>query len=91
MYEIKELSDQLKKICEYEISRGNRVQRVDKPAGTNCPLAVIFHAPLDVSGFLKMYGLPNGVETWENRDRHYPLEKGYVCGDTRHVLAGPTR
>jgi len=83
------LSEALQPIYDYEISRGNHVDRVDRPAGTNCPLAVIFHTRLDVTGFISTHGLPSDVKTWENRDRHYPLEKGYVCERTRHALAGP--
>ena len=91
MNQIFDLSNTLKGIYDYEIGRGNRVERVDRPAGSNCPLAVIFHAPFDVSGFVTIYGLPDGVKTWENRDRHYPLEKGYVCERTGHALAAPLR
>ena len=91
MKQIPDLSDALKKIYDYEIARGNEVERIDRPAGSDCPLAVIFRSPLDISGFVSIYGLPSGVKTWENRDRHYPLEKGYVCEGTRHALAGPLR
>lgn len=86
--DIAELSESLRPILEYEIARGNEVVRVDRPAGTNCPLAVIFAKPLDFGGFVH----PNeaaAVRIWQNRDRHYPLERGYVCERTRHALAGP--
>lgn len=89
MNKITGLSKSLQSIYDYESSRGNYVERIDSPAGTNCPLAVIFHAQLDVAGFINSHGLPVDVMTWENRDRHYPLERGYVCELTRHVLAGP--
>lgn len=91
MNQVRDLSEALKKIYEYEIGRGNQIERVDRPAGSNCPLAIIFRAPLDVSGFVIAYGMPTGVKTWENRDSHYPLEKGYVCESTHHALAGPLR
>lgn len=87
---ISDLSSSLRAIYDYEISRGNSVERIDRPAGSNCPLAVIFAAPLDIRGFIDAKGLPANVTTWENRDRHYPLEKGYLCETTRHALAGPT-
>lgn len=89
MNRMPDLSDALQPVYDYEISRGNQVDRIDKPAGSNCPLAVIFRAPLDVQGFISMQGLPNDVKTWENRDRHYPLEKGYVCERSHHAIAGP--
>jgi hypothetical protein len=91
MNKFPDLSPTLQLIHDYEISRGNHVERVDRPAGSNCPLAVIFREALDVSGFINAYGLPDGVRTWENHDSHYPLEKGFVCELTRHALAGPLK
>lgn len=89
MKKIPDLSDNLRPIFDYEIRRGNSVERIDRPAGTNCPLAVIFSKPLDIQGFTRTYGLPPSVSTWSNRDKHYPMEDGYLCEKTRHVLAGP--
>lgn len=89
MYQINGLSKELQPIYDYEISRGNQVERLDRPAGSNCPLAIIFRKPLDVQGFINIHGLPINVKTWENNDRHYPLEKGYICELTRQALAGP--
>jgi hypothetical protein len=89
MVPISGLSDALKPILEFEIARGNQVVRVDSPAGTECPLAVILKLPLDIAGFQMANELPAGVTTWETRDRHYPLEAGYACERTKHALAGP--
>lgn len=89
MKQITDLSDKLRPIYEYEIGRGNRVERVDRPAGSKCPLAIIFALPLDIQGFVRAHGLPNGVKTWSNRDQHYPLEDGYLCEETKHAIAGP--
>jgi hypothetical protein len=89
MNTVPDLSDNLRPIFDYEIGRGNSVKRIDRPAGTNCPLAVIFARPLDIDGFTRAHGLPQSVSTWSNRDKHYPIEDGYVCEKTRHVLAGP--
>ena len=90
MNEVTDLSEGLRPIFGYEIGRGNQVLRVDRPAGTNCPLAVIFAQPLDFEGFIfQKKDLPAAVSTWQNRDRHYPLEDGYFCERTRHALAGP--
>lgn len=90
MINVPELSSTLRPIFDFEIGRGNRVERVDKPAGSNCPLAVIFSAPLCISEFLQEHRLPEGVRTWENKDRHYPLEAGYFCEKTHHAISGPT-
>jgi hypothetical protein len=84
-----DLSENLQSIFEYEIDRGNEVERVDRPAGSNCPLAVIFTLPLDIDGYKAIHHLPQNVRVWENRDRHYSLEIGVVCDKTRHALAGP--
>ena len=85
------LSDTLKPIVNYELHRGNIIERIDRPAGTRCPLAVIFKKPLDFNGFEKNNGKLAGVDRWENRDRHYDLEAGYVCEKTRHAIAAPIR
>jgi hypothetical protein len=83
------LSARLRSIVEYEIARGNAIARIDQPAGTRCSLAVVFTKPLDIGGFKSSNSLPAGVDTWENHDRHYPLEAGYVCERTRHAISGP--
>lgn len=89
MDKIPDLSDRLQVILDFEIARGNRVVRIDKPAGSNCPLAIIFSEPLGMQEYTRKHGLPEGVRTWENKDRHYPLEAGYFCEKTHHAIAGP--
>lgn len=89
MNKVPELSALLQPILDYEVRRGNRVVRVDKPAGSNCPLAVIFSSQLDIQGYLREHKLSGGVRTWENKDEHYPLEAGYFCESTHHAVAGP--
>jgi hypothetical protein len=86
---IDKLSKNLCGIYEYEIALGNGVVRVDEPAGTNCPLAVVFEKPLHFGAIAADLVLPVGVEKWENRGTHYPLEAGFVCLETRHCIAGP--
>lgn len=81
----------LEAVVQFELQRGNQIERIDRPAGSNCPLAVIFKKPLDIAGFLSENKNLNGVRTWENKDRHYPLEKGFVCEATKHAIAGPSR
>lgn len=91
MEELKYLSSELKPIVDFELSVGNEIERIDRPAGTRCPLAVVFKRPLDFGGFEKKLGKPKGVERWENRDRHYDLESGYVCEKTNQAIAAPIR
>ena len=90
MESITDLAESLRGVLAFELARGNTIVRVDRPAGSNCPLAVILARPLDVAGFKADHGLPADVDTWVNRDSHYPLEAGYFCERTHHALAGPT-
>lgn len=85
------LSRHLRAIVEYELGIGNEIERIDRPAGTKCPLAIIFKKPLSFNGFLETNKLPEGVERWESRDRHYDQESGYVCTKTRQAIAGPIK
>ena len=89
MSDVPDLTESLAGALAFELARGNSVERVDRPAGSRCPLAVIMARPLDIVGYTAAHGLPTGVDTWENRDSHYPLERGYVCGRTRHAISGP--
>lgn len=86
------LSKNLRPLFEREIELGNRVLRIDKPAGTKCPLAVILTNPLHFGELGPLAEeLGSAVRRWENRDLHYPIEAGFVCQDTNQVLAGPLR
>ena len=85
----KRLSLTLSPIYELEISLGNIVARVDEPAGTSCPFAVILKNRLHHNEIKTALTLSPEVEKWENKDRHYPLEAGYVCRISKHVIAGP--
>lgn len=89
MKDLDYLSETLKPLVDFELLRGNEIVRVDRPAGTKCPMAVIFQKSLDFNGYKEKYGEPAGIDRWENRDRHYPLEAGYVCEKTRQAIAGP--
>ena len=91
MEDLKYLSSTLKPIVDFELSIGNEIERIDRPAGTRCPLAVVFKKPLDFRGFEELNGKPKGIDRWENRDRHYDLESGYVCEKTRQAIAAPIR
>ena len=90
MEDIKYLSKDLKPIVDYELKIGNEILRIDRPAGTKCPLAVILKNPFDFNGLENIYKLPSTIERWQNKDRHYDLESGYVCTKTRQALAAPS-
>lgn len=90
MEDLRFLSENLKAIVEYELSVGNEIRRIDRPAGTKCPMAVVFMRPLKFAEFLENNELPTDVERWENKDRHYDLEAGYICRKTNQAIAAPT-
>lgn len=86
---IESLSDDLLPIYRLEIGFGNEVARIDEPAGSACPLAVIFRQPLHVNEIAKALTLPPSIGYWESRDGHYSMEAGYACAKTGHAIAGP--
>jgi hypothetical protein len=83
------LSRDLWAALDFELSKGNKIARVDQPAGTRCQLAVVFSARLHIGEFVAEKGLPPSVEVWENRDTHYAVERGYVSTTSRHAISGP--
>jgi len=74
-----------------ELSFGNSVDRVEEPAGDRCPLAIIFKNPMHKGKIESTLSLPSSVKWWECRDPHYPIQGGYACEETHHVIAGPLR
>jgi len=85
----KRLSGNLLPIFKIELELGNCVERVDCPAGTKCPYAVVMKKKINHKEIERRLELTNKVRKWENRDRHYDLESGYACEKTKHVIAGP--
>jgi hypothetical protein len=79
----------LRAIYDLEISLGNLVQEVDEPAGDRCPLAIVFKRPMHRATIESKLSLPAVVKWWECRDPHYPIQGGYSCEETHHVIAGP--
>ena len=76
-------------IYDLEISLGNEVESIDAPAGTKCSYAVNFKNILHFSEIENQLSLPASVDQWENKDRHYPVQKGYFCNNNKHSIAGP--
>ncbi len=83
------LSHDLFPIYQFELDRGNEVERVDEPAGTNCPYAVVLKKPLHKGEIERTLDLLPSVKYWESRDPHYPKEAGYRSETTGHSIAGP--
>jgi len=85
------LSSDLMPIYQLELGLGNQVVRVDQPAGTLCPLAVIFRDPLHLEEIGNQIPLAATVSQWTNDDPHYPLETGFSSSISQHAVAGPTK
>lgn len=83
------LSQDLVPIYCLELELGNEVVRIDEPAGTKCPYAVVFGRPLHKREIEMQLKLPRSVRYWECRDPHYAKEAGYLSEVTRHGIAGP--
>lgn len=83
------VSADLQEIVRFGLAGGNEVVRVDRPAGTKSPLGIVFKQSLRVSDYVEKHGLPETVDTWENRDPHYDLARGYISRASRHAVWGP--
>lgn len=84
-----QVSVDLQPIYELELQLGNQVVRVDSPAGSNCPLCVVFRGPLHFDIIRGRLTLSESVSYWKNLDTHYPLEEGFRSALTQHALSGP--
>lgn len=83
------LSKDLIPIYNLELDRGNEIARIDEPAGSKCPYAMIFKRPLHKNEIESELDLPKSIRYWECHDAHYEKEAGYVSDETRHIVAGP--
>lgn len=82
------LANTLQPIVDLELQLGNEIKRVDEPAGTECPLGIVFKKPLHIRE-AKQLGLSESVYTWESSDPHYERERGFACKISKHVISGP--
>ena len=83
------LARTLQTIYEFELSCGNQVERIDEPAGSICPYAVVFMQPLHIDEIEKQLSLDESVFFWESFDPHYSIERGYQCKTSKHCVCGP--
>lgn len=83
------LSKDLQIIQDLEFELGNEILRIDEPAGSRCPYAIVFKGALHINQIRKQLKLPDTVTYWESRNHHYEIQNGYVCEKTRHIVSGP--
>lgn len=83
------LSKDLIPIYELELDRGNEVARIDEPAGSNCPYAIVFKNPLHKNDIETSLSLAPQVRFHEVRDSHYAKESYYFSERSRHAVGGP--
>jgi hypothetical protein len=83
------LSKDLQPIYQLELESGNEVARIDEPAGTECPYAVIFKHPLHRTRIDAELQLSTSVKYWESRHPYYPMEAGFRSDISGHSVAGP--
>jgi hypothetical protein len=86
---IENLAPDLRPVVDLELLLGNAIGSVLADGWSRCPLAVSFERPLHFAEIAERLQLPETVERWENRDPHYGIEAGFMCGKTRHSIAGP--
>ena len=85
------LSVHLQPIYDLELSLGNSVVRIEEPAGSTCPLAIIFKNPLHRTEIESNMRILPPIHWLESRDEHYSRdgEGAYKCNETGHAVIGP--
>ena len=87
----RKLCSHLRPLYEAELGQANAVERVDEPAGSRCPLAVVFQEPLHREILENAIVLTPVVRWVESGDKHYEARgtAGYLCEESRQYVYGP--
>ena len=83
------LSKDLLPIYELELALGNELDRIDEPAGSKCPYAIVFKYPLHKREIDSTLILTSHVRYGETHDSHYGLDTHYFSDESRHAVIGP--
>ncbi len=83
--------EHLREACRLELANGNTILRIDIPAGSKCPLAIVFCDTLKIWGTPATGEFDPCVRYWESKDPHYEIEAGFICDIHRHVMSAPTQ
>ena len=76
-------------ILNYEVSTGNSIVSIDNDAWTNAKLVITLKKPANNNYIDNTFKNNNSVEYWENKDTHYPVQKGYICKKCKCAIASP--
>jgi hypothetical protein len=87
MTDVTEFDAELKKILELEVSNGNSIKYLSRPAGTDCPFGIWLEKPIDHKRVDANLNLSTDIELWEYTDKIYGHEKGYFSKLSKHNLA----
>ncbi|OEF99572.1 hypothetical protein BHF71_08475 [Vulcanibacillus modesticaldus] len=82
------ICNHLKPIIDHELSKGNKIQEISK-GWSNAVLVIDLEKRMDVQYERSDMNLSEYVKYWENKDSHYPLQKGFYCEKCKHSIAGP--
>jgi len=88
---MQKFSTNLRAIYDLELSLGNTVKWVNELVESPCSLYIVFKKPLHKDEVEATLSLSPFVKWFESHDPHWPIEGGYQCEETSHVIAGPLR
>jgi hypothetical protein len=85
------LSTDLVQIYDWALQEDNVVLRVDEPAGTACPLAVVFTKPIIRADVEAALALSASVFWHESADQHYEVNgmAGFASRASHQFVYGP--
>ncbi|MDR1140854.1 MAG: hypothetical protein LBL62_04110, partial [Planctomycetaceae bacterium] len=86
-----ELCAELRKIYDFEIKYGNKIDRIDRFAWDKVDLSVVFAFPFIIEKQSGTVQVSESVLRYVNKDAHYPLETSYTSKDHRQSIAAPNR
>jgi hypothetical protein len=86
-----ELCVELRKIYDFEIKHGNKIDRIDRFAWDKVDLCVVFAFPLNIEKQSGNFQVSKSIFRYVNKDCHYPLETSYTAKDYRQSIAGPNQ
>jgi hypothetical protein len=86
-----ELCDHLRTVVDLELQLGNTIRSVDAPAGTRCPVAVVFLNVLHRTEIERVLRPTAPISWHDNADPHFEVAgtAGYFCEEDRHFVYGP--